>query len=87
MKFAYPTWVMGRYACVVFAEIDEFLVTDPDLYPGGLRQYMQHFANEDTRDGRERSPHRSPKAPKAKAMAKAPDAAHHRMNVRVCVGS
>ena len=32
------------YTCVVFTEIDEFLVPDPQRYPGGLREYLARFA-------------------------------------------
>ena len=38
------------YKCVVFAEIDEFLVADPDLFLGGFKQYMRDFATKDQRD-------------------------------------
>eukprot|EP01033_Poteriospumella_lacustris_P007777 gene7777-5595_t len=32
------------YPCVVFVEIDEFLAPDPEKYPGGLREYLQRYA-------------------------------------------
>ena len=32
------------YSCVLFTEIDEMIVPDPDQYPGGLKEYLNKFA-------------------------------------------
>ena len=36
------------YACVVFSQVDEFILPDPEVYPGGLKEYLAAFiADED----------------------------------------
>jgi hypothetical protein len=37
------------YKCVLFAESDEMIIASPELYPGGLRQYLAAFVSDDTR--------------------------------------
>ena len=39
--------LMYGYPCVLFAEIDEFVVADVDAYPGGLSEYLDKFLHLD----------------------------------------
>ena len=36
------------YKCVLFTEVDEIIVADPDVYPGGLREYFTKFYENST---------------------------------------
>lgn len=36
------------YPCVVFSKTDEFFVADPQRYPGGLGEYLEQFAQNET---------------------------------------
>ncbi len=38
------------YKCVLFTEVDEFIVPDPILYPNGLRQYFKEFITSDDKN-------------------------------------
>ena len=35
------------YKCVLFTEVDEFVASDPTKYPGGLKEYLFQFANDE----------------------------------------
>lgn len=35
--------LLYQYQCVVLAETDEFLIPDPKLFPGGLKDYLAEF--------------------------------------------
>ena len=36
------------YKCVLFTEVDEFVVPDPIKFPGGLREYLLRFAGDNS---------------------------------------
>ncbi len=32
-----------NYSCVVYTDVDEIIVPKPNVYPGGLKQYLNMF--------------------------------------------
>ena len=40
------------YKCVLFTEIDEIVVPDPAVYPGGLREYFKTYLNPESEIGK-----------------------------------
>ena len=37
------------YKCVLYTDVDEFIVPDPNKYPGGLDSYLQEFVKDPKR--------------------------------------